>query len=95
MFETVQKKLNKIGFGANHSPLNKYHIRGVLISMSAIASQFKYVFHEVNSVQEYMLSFFIIIVGIAIFISFLTTIFKITDLYELIYDIQAITTKSE
>lgn len=95
MFETIQNQLNEIGFAANHGPFHITHIRGVLISISAIASQIVYVLREVLSVQDYMHSIFTIIVAIAIFISFVTTIFKSKELHDFISNIRTTLTESK
>lgn len=96
IFQTIQKNLDVIGFRANDSSLlNKENVRAILVSIPAITSQFVYVLCEVNSVEQYLRSFCMITAGTGVFISFGTTIFKKTELNDLIDQFQAITIKGK
>lgn len=94
-FQTIQTNFSAIGFKANDTELNISNIRVTIISILAISSQLAYVFYNVNTVAEYMRSFLMTTIGIGIFISFLTTIFKKVELNDLIDKYQAITTKGK
>lgn len=98
LFQMTQKKLATLGFIANQNKphhFNKHHVRAIFIAALTICSDFVYIFKEADSADEYMRSFFMAITIIGINISYVATVFKTTELYNLIENTQTITTKSE
>lgn len=96
IFQTIRKNFVAIGFKANDTAIvNGHNIRITVISSLAIASQIAYVLNEVNRIEEYMRSFVMIAAGIGIFVSFLATVFRKTELNDLIDKCQAVTSKSK
>lgn len=85
----VQKHFEEIGFGASDRPFcSHHHFRGVFISISATTLQFLYLLYDAKSTQEYMLSFFMIMVSVFLFIIYFSTIFNIKKLNDLIHGLQ-------
>lgn len=95
IFRTVRKNLNAIGFGPNDSNPNEYHVRVILLSISVGASVFVYIWNEVDTAEGYMRCFFMMIVGIAISISYFTTIAQKIELYDMIETFQQIIMESK
>lgn len=94
IFQTIQLNFHALGFRANDAILNKHNIRPIVLFGSSIVSQFIYLSFEVHNVEEYTLCLFMITATIGISISFLSIIFKKTELKDVIGDLQAIITKS-
>lgn len=95
IFQIIQRNFNAIGFSENHSKFNKHHVGFSLMSIFSIASQLVYLFNGVNSVAEYMYSFIMTIVGMGVFISFLSSISKKATLHTFIDNIQTIIDESK
>lgn len=95
IFETIQKNFNALGFNANDVLLSAHHIRAILMSISAIISQFVYVLYNVNTVEENMRTIFMLIVGISVFISFVSIVSGKTELNDMIDNVQQIITESK
>lgn len=95
IFKTIRKTLKMSGFRSNESVFNSHNVRGISISATAIVMELLYVRYDADTVEEYMLCFFMLTIGIGLFISFLSTICRKTEVYDLIDKIQAITAKSE
>lgn len=95
ILETIRKNLNASGFKANDTILNRYNVWAILVSTSAIASHIAYILYEVNTVDEYMRTIFMLTVGCAILMSFLTMVVRKGELNNLIDNFQAIITEGE
>lgn len=95
ILKTVRKNLNASGFKPNDILLNKYNVLAISISTSAIVSHILHILYEVNTVDEYMRTVFMLTAGCAIFMSFLTMIEKKTELNNLIDSFQSIITESK
>lgn len=81
IFRISQDELAAIGFGKDDVPFkNELHFRGIIVSSIGMTTQLLYLLYEAETVGEYMLSVFTIIVGVAIFASYFTTIFKINEM---------------
>lgn len=91
-FETIKKNLVPLGFDQNHVddychyPLKGRHstVQSVLISL--LIMLFVFAFHIADSPKEYMDSFYVITVIMAIFISYTTAIYKMNNLFNFIDD---------
>lgn len=95
IFLVIRKNLTKSGHCAEHSPLAIELIPHLLKAFSAVISLFMYVFYVANSVEEFMLSFYMLTSGVGILISFLNTLFKMTEMFNLIESLQRLTNESE
>ena len=96
LFLTTQRNLAALGFIPNQNHLlNKQHICGILIGVSTTISQFLYIFREADTTEDYMASIFTVTAVIAITLNHMTIVFKTTELYDFIENIQAVTNESE
>lgn len=100
LFQTTRKHLAALGFIPKHSchrhhHFNKQHFRNILIAILTIASEYVYIFREAGSIDRYMHSCFMATVIIAINISYVTLIFKTTEIYDFIGNFEKLTNQSE
>lgn len=100
IFRITQEKLAELGFIPNfnyhpHHHFNEHHVRAIFIGAFTICSEFVYIFEEADGVYDYMRSFFMAIAIIGIYISYVTTVFKTTELYNFIGNFQKLTNESK
>lgn len=95
IFQIIRKNFNALGFSVDDCTINKNNIWAILISSSAIASQFVYTWYEVDSIEEYVQCIFMITGGLGISISFLSIILKKTELSDLIDELNETISKSK
>lgn len=100
LFQITQKNLAALSFIPNqddnhHHHFNKHHVGVICASILIISSEFVYLFHVADSVEDYMHSFYMITISIGFSISYTASIFKTTELYNFIEYIQTVINESE
>lgn len=94
LLETTQTNLINLGFIPNQkNPINVQHTRGFIIGLLAIVLHFAFLVYEADTLKQCMDSIFMITVGIAILISFVSTVFKTETLFTVINGLQEIVNK--
>lgn len=95
-FQTVQKCLALEGYSANGSAFNRLQLWVGFKCTLALFAQCAYLFLRLpKTPKEYMDSIFMTTVGILVFISFVSTVFKTAKIFELINKIEMAINESE
>lgn len=87
LFQAVQKDIKLLGFIRNHGgyryyPLSIRHLVATAHFLIGIFMVFLFVVHFADSPEEYMDSFYILIMIFTTFTSFMTTILAMTRLFD-------------
>lgn len=95
MFQNVQKHLALIGYRANQHPLNNQQLIYGMKIIWTIIPQCAYLLYVDNTQKEFIVSIFMNITAILTFISFLSTVQKMTTMFCLIDKCEKVINKSE
>lgn len=90
IFRTIRKNFAANGFGPDPSLINKHHVGAILIYLTVNVLAIAYVYHEVHTVEDGMLSCFLMITINGVFICFLNTMCKKAELNEFIDHYQSV-----
>lgn len=96
LFESIQSNMINLGFIPNQkNPFNLQHLRGFIIGLLAIILHFVFFVHVANTIKQYMDSIFMTTVGIAILVSFVSSVLKTKEIFDLINGLEEVINKSE
>lgn len=96
-FQMVQKMLAKLGFIPNHNQnyFNKHHAKNMAVAVLTVVSQVVYIRKEAATIDRYMHAYFMGTAIIAIAISYVGTIFKTSELYDFVRNLEKLTNRSK
>lgn len=100
LFQTVQNNLKLLGYIRNHDgyryyPFSLRHLKTTAAFVFGLISIFVYAIYSTNSSREYMDSFYLLTVSFSILISFTTTTFKMTKLFNYIDNCEKLCNESK
>lgn len=95
IFQNIQRNLAALGLSSNDSTLNIKQAGYICASSSTIVSNIAYFFLEAKSIEDYMLTTFMLIPGLGIFLVFFNTIFLKKELIGFIDKYQKLTNERE
>lgn len=97
LFKTVQRNFALLDFNRNHNDrlFNRRNFLGVIIFVLGIVHHFTFVILSANTPEDYMDSAYILAVSVSIFVSYVTTIYKMTKLFDFFDDCENIRNKSK
>lgn len=99
IFQTVEKKLAILGFTPNQSLetnlLNKKILMGALILAVSILSLFAFLFRLANTFMEYTKSAYLIATTIATIVCFVSVVFKMQNLFDIMVGFRQIVNMSK
>lgn len=84
IFKSVKGDLVSVGFDASKRPFHREQLSKILKSCLAIILQLLYLVCDANTTREYINSILMTIVGIAVFIAYLSGIFQTTTVSDFI-----------
>lgn len=91
--QTVKKKLASIGYRVDLRPFHKLQLWLLLERMLTLVSQFLYLFRVANTSREYTETFFMIMVGILLYISLASTIIEMPIIFTFIDNMEQVITE--
>ena len=88
IFQFTQRNFIVGGFIRGQRAFNLKQSVHILISFTFVVLQFLYLFRVASTPNEYMISIFMTTVGLLVFISFISIVFKYDKLFDFIDDIE-------
>lgn len=84
LFQVVQKHMALSGFVANQRRFNKKHLLGCFLFVLNISLACVNFYFAADSIEVYMSSIFLTLIGVPLFLAYTTTIFQAQKLFDLI-----------
>lgn len=81
IFQTVQKHLAAIGYRPNQRPFNGDILRQCVKCVLFTTAQFVYLFYFAKTPAEFINSIFVAAIGVLVFLSFLSTNWKMDIIF--------------
>lgn len=95
IFQTVRKNLATIDFSVDQRWFDFQQLRNIALSLLADVLQCMYVFYEADTPEQLINSAFLTSSGILLFISYMSIILKMAELFFLLDKIEKVVNKRE
>ena len=95
IFQTVRQNLESINFGIDKHWFDLELLISIFKSFLALSLQFIYLFFVADTPEELMNSIFMTVAGTLVFMSFLSIVSKMADIFYLMDRLEKVVNKSE
>lgn len=95
IFQTVRKNLATIDFSADQRWFDAHQLRNIALSILADALQCMYIFYVADTPEQLMNSIFLTSSGILVFISYMSIISKMAELFFVLNKLEKVVNKSK